>query len=161
MRACSAPRDLPLPPPSSRSVHPLPPQPPTPMSPLATPTPTRPNARNWFSVKALSGSLPALNLPPPVSRKLSTSSCKLNSITCSSNGPREIPLHVPEDPAKLKDLIAWKDMEIATVQNILKANSAHASDNTRSRKTRKAYKVSVEENEHTVSFYSGLLDANK
>ena len=62
---------------------------------------------------------------------------------------------VPVEPSKLSDLIAWKNLEIATVQNILKANMERATDSMLNKTSRRAYRDRAKVNQKTVCHECG------
>ncbi|VDN10507.1 unnamed protein product [Dibothriocephalus latus] len=101
----------------------------------------RPSLRKWFSLKGLNGSMtvPSSSRKEAYSPKMSV--CR--RIYSDTVSPAEKPeLNLSE----LDDLIAWKEVEAKTVENILAENRSLSTDRSRSRKARLAYNSSAEEN---------------
>lgn len=72
-------------------------------------------------------------------------------MTESRGGLRQPPQTYPQSTLLAVDeLIAWKKMEIATVQNILRVNMARSEDTMLSKKSRKAYRNCAQGNQKTV-----------
>ncbi|VDO08339.1 unnamed protein product [Rodentolepis nana] len=117
------------------------------------PSESTPALQRFFSLKSLSESLPMLISRP--SSGLARRSIDANRDV--GNGD-VVPLPPPQprraitriDPKMLDELITWKNMEIATVQNILKANLQKAKDSVICKKSRKAYRDSAQENQKTL-----------
>ncbi|VDM22802.1 unnamed protein product [Hydatigera taeniaeformis] len=113
----------------------------------------------FISLKSLSDSLPVLStgVPLEATRRSAGGNDSRGTGSHNSRGVQQLPpptqtrrsLSRP-DPMKLSDLIAWKNVEIATVQNILRVNMARAMDTALCRKSRKAYRDSVQENQKTL-----------
>ncbi|EUB64777.1 hypothetical protein EGR_00046 [Echinococcus granulosus] len=98
-------------------------------TPQQTPTSTsaslQPTLHRFFSLKSLSDSLPALNTR--VFSDAARQSAGASDGSGGGYGGEQLPLpaqprcHLNKaDSMKLNDLIAWKNVEIATVQNILR-----------------------------------------
>ncbi|CDS40513.1 conserved hypothetical protein [Echinococcus multilocularis] len=128
-------------------------------TPQQTPTSTsvslQPTLHGFFSLKSLSDSLPVLNTR--VSSDAARQSAGARDGSGGGYGKEQLPLpaqprcHLNKaDSMKLNDLIAWKDVEIATVQNILRVNMTRAVNTVLCRKSRKAYRNSARENQKTL-----------
>ncbi|VDK34700.1 unnamed protein product [Taenia asiatica] len=120
---------------------------------------SRPTLHRFFSLKSLSDSLPALSIRAPshaARQSVGGQDGRSDGIDSSGGGEQLPPPMQPRrslsraDPTKLDDLIAWKNVEIATVQNILRVNMARAMDTVLCRKSRKAYRDSAQENQKTL-----------
>ncbi|KAL5962336.1 hypothetical protein TSMEX_009949 [Taenia solium] len=120
---------------------------------------SRPTLRRFFSLKSLSDSLPALSIrvPSHAARQSVGGHDGRSDGSDSSGGGEQLPPPMQPrrslsraEPTKLNDLIAWKNVEIATVQNILRVNMARAMDTVLCRKSRKAYRDSAQENQKTL-----------
>lgn len=121
---------------------------------------SRPMLHRFLSLKSLPDSLPALSIRMPshaARRSVGGNDARGDGSDSSGGGEQLPPSMQPRrslgraDPTKLNDLIAWKNVEIATVQNILRVNMARATDTVLCRKSRKAYRDSAQENQKTVS----------
>ncbi|KAM3180913.1 hypothetical protein ACTXT7_015389, partial [Hymenolepis weldensis] len=118
-------------------------------TPAPIPLVTAPALQRFFSLKSLSESLPMLISRPPLGT--ARRSTDVNEGVGSGDVPPAQPRRAVTriDPKRLDELITWKNMEIATVQNILKANLEKAKDSVICKKSRKAYRDSAQENQKT------------
>lgn len=123
-------------------------------TPVSIPLVSAPALQRFFSLKSLSESLPMLISRPTLG--IARRSTDVNEGVGSGDvlplppiQPRRAVTRI--DPKRLDELITWKNMEIATVQNILKANLEKAKDSVICKKSRKAYRDSAQENQKTVS----------
>uniref|UniRef100_A0A0V0J1I7 Uncharacterized protein n=2 Tax=Schistocephalus solidus TaxID=70667 RepID=A0A0V0J1I7_SCHSO len=100
----------------------------------------RPSLRKWLSLRGLSGSATLPNTRTQTSLPRMSAFRRLDS---DNNSQTE---HHHLNPSELDDLIAWKEIEAKTVENILAENRCLSTDRSRSRKARLAYNATAEEN---------------
>ncbi|VDL61359.1 unnamed protein product [Hymenolepis diminuta] len=122
-------------------------------TPVSIPLVSAPALQRFFSLKSLSESLPMLISRPTLG--IARRSIDVNGGVGSGDvlppppaQPRRAVTRI--DPKRLDELITWKNMEIATVQNILKANLEKAKDSDICKKSRRAYRDSAQENQKTL-----------
>ncbi|BHF65344.1 hypothetical protein SprV_0200835400 [Sparganum proliferum] len=100
----------------------------------------RPRLRKWLSLRGLSGNLimPASTAGTPSPRR---------SVFRRLNSDADLPAEQQQlKSSDVDDLIAWKELEVKTVENILAEHRCLSTDRNRPRRTRLAYNATAEEN---------------
>ncbi|KAM7541573.1 hypothetical protein Aperf_G00000026272 [Anoplocephala perfoliata] len=122
-------------------------------APNHPPAASRHVLQRFFSLKSLSESLPIITSRPPsgVTQRSIDADDDFGSEVMSPHTPVQTRRAISRmDPKKLDELINWKNMEIATVQNILRANMKKAKDSVICKKSRRAYRGCAQENQKTL-----------